>query len=138
MKSQDFSKFLSSNIPERLFVLDKSIPHTKYVPLDLSASNKNLNKLDVSSSNKLGNYINNYIQKNNAQVAFGGYLEVRNIYKRSHYFNKQASEERNIHIGVDLWCDEETPIYTPLDGTVHSFKNNKFGFHSKFRSWETF
>jgi murein DD-endopeptidase MepM/ murein hydrolase activator NlpD len=124
MQPHDFSKFLESCVLERLSVLDLSIPKSKYVPLDLSESNEELNSVDVSFSSKLETYINNHIKKNKAQVAFGGYLEVRNIYKRSNHFNNQAQEERNIHLGVDLWYNAETSIFSPFDGTVHSFKNN--------------
>ena len=62
---------------------------------------------------------------NNAKVAYGGYLETRSIYQRSTYFNQENPEtERNIHLGVDLWIEAGTPIYAPLEGTLHSFKNN--------------
>ncbi|WP_298556707.1 peptidoglycan DD-metalloendopeptidase family protein [uncultured Algibacter sp.] len=124
MNSQDFVKFLNDISLEPLRVLDASIPNSKYIPLDLSESNQTLNTVDVSSSSKLGGFVNNHISKQNAQVAYGGYLEVRNIYKRSNHFNRQAQDERNIHLGIDLWCDAEYHIYTPLEGTVHSFKNN--------------
>lgn len=124
MSSIDFSKFLNTISLKPLRVLDASIPNEKYIHIDLSESNKTLNKVDVSSSSKLGVFVNNYIIKHNAQVAYGGYLEVRNIYKRSHHFNNQAKDERNIHLGIDLWCEAETPICTPLDGVVQSFKNN--------------
>jgi murein DD-endopeptidase MepM/ murein hydrolase activator NlpD len=59
-----------------------------------------------------------------AKIAFGGYQETRNLYKRSTVFNAENSEERNIHIGLDLWINASAPIYAALEGTVHSFKNN--------------
>lgn len=124
MHLKDFSKLLNSIPLEGLSVLDASIPKSKYIPIGLSESNEALNKVDVSSSSKLGAFVNNHIKNNHAIVAYGGYLEVRNIYKRSHHFNNQAEEERNIHLGIDLWCDAETSIHAPLDGVVHSFKNN--------------
>ena len=124
MKSGDFKTFLKNISKKGLTVLDVSIPKSKYSPIDLSESNKILNRVDVSSSSKLEVFVNNHIKKHDALVAFGGYLEVRNIYKRSNHFNSQDEEERNIHLGIDLWCDTETLIYTPLDGVVHSFKNN--------------
>ncbi|NMH86378.1 peptidoglycan DD-metalloendopeptidase family protein [Flavivirga algicola] len=124
MDSSDFSKFLNNISSKPLQVLDASIPNSKYIPLDLSESNEELNSIDVSSSSKLDTFINNHIKKYHAFVAYGGYLEVRNIYKRSSHFNKQAEDGRNIHLGVDLWCPANTLIYTPLDATVHSFKNN--------------
>ena len=124
MSPIDFSKFLNTISSEPLRVLNSSIPKAKYIPIDLSESNQILNTVDVSSSSKLGVFVNNHLKKRNALVAHGGYLEVRNIYKRSNHFNSQTEEERNIHLGVDLWCGAETPILTPLDGVVHSFKNN--------------
>lgn len=124
MLSTDFSNLLKTLSLEPLYVLDNSIPHSRYVSIDISETNNELNTIDVSSASKLGAYVNNYIEKENATVAYGGYLEIRNIYKRSEHFNKQAKEERNIHLGIDLWCHANTPIYTPLDAKVHSFKNN--------------
>ena len=124
MSPIDFLKFLNSIGSESLGVLDASIPKAKFITIDLSESNQILNTVDVSSSTKLEVFIDNHIKKHDAIVAYGGYLEVRNIYKRSNHFNSQVEEERNIHLGIDLWCAAETSIYTPLDGVVQSFKNN--------------
>lgn len=124
MKQIDFSEFLFSINHKPLSVLNDDIMKAEYIALDLSEDNNELQNIDVSSSSKLGNYIDDYIKKNDAKVAFGGYNEIRNIYKRSSYFNINSDSERNIHIGMDLWCDTETPVYAPLDATVHSFKNN--------------
>lgn len=124
MNPIDFSNFLNSISSEPLRVLDASIPKSKYIHIDLSESNQTLNRVEVSSSSKFEVFVNNHLKKQCALVAYGGYLEVRNIYERSNHFNSQAEVERNIHLGIDLWCDAETPIYSPLDGSVHSFKNN--------------
>lgn len=119
-----FEDFLVNISRKPLRVLDTSIKNSKYIHLDLSQDHVELQGVDVSSSTKLETYITNYIKKQHALVAFGGYNEIRTIYKRSTYFNAASTKERNIHIGIDLWCGAETPVYTPLDATVHSFKNN--------------
>ncbi|AXP79303.1 hypothetical protein CJ739_203 [Mariniflexile rhizosphaerae] len=119
-----FEDFLVNISRKPLRVLDTSIKNSKYIHLDLSQDHVELQGVDVSSSTKLETYITNYIKKQHALVAFGGYNEIRTIYKRSIYFNAAPTKERNIHIGIDLWCGAETPVYTPLDATVHSFKNN--------------
>ncbi|MEL0456857.1 peptidoglycan DD-metalloendopeptidase family protein [Flavobacteriaceae bacterium SZ-1-7] len=124
MQPHEFSQFLNQISSEALFVLDTSIPKEKYVPLDLSESNGDLKKVDVSSSEKLGTYISEHIKNHNALVAYGGYLEVRTIYQRSIHFNKQNTEARNIHLGIDLWSEAGSAVFAPLDGEVHSFKNN--------------
>lgn len=96
------------------------------MPLDLSIKNQELNTVDVSSSKSLGIYIMSQLKKNNATVAYGGYLETRNIYSRSQYFNTEVEDtQRNIHLGLDLWLPVNSPVFTPLDATLHSFNNNQ-------------
>lgn len=96
-----------------------------YIPLDLSINNPELDKVDVSSSKALETYIWQHLKRHKAQVAYGGYLERRGIYNRSDYFNKSNPEtERNIHLGLDIWIESNTPIYAPLEGELHSFNNN--------------
>jgi murein DD-endopeptidase MepM/ murein hydrolase activator NlpD len=106
-------------------VLEPFYIGSDFVGLDLSQANKALEAIDVSSSEILEHYINSHIKNNSAKVAYGGYLETRNIYQRSTYFkDTNPKTERNIHLGLDLWIAADTPIFTPLDAEVHSFKNN--------------
>jgi len=105
--------------------IDASISKSDYIPLDLSIHNSELKAVNVSSSDDLERFIWKYMKSHNAKVAYGGYLERRGIYQRSDYFNQSNPEtERNIHLGIDFWVEAETPIYSPLEGTIHSFKNN--------------
>lgn len=104
-------------------VLDISIKKNQYFPIDLSLENEKLHTLNLASADDMECYINNLLKENNSTVAYGGYLEKRNLYKRSSYFNDK--KERNIHLGIDYWCDENTAVISPLDGEIHSFKNNK-------------
>lgn len=106
-------------------LISPEVSKNTYVPLDLSIYNTELDSVEVSSSNALEIYIWNHLNANNAKVAFGGYLEHRDIYNRSDYFNAdKPEEERNIHLGLDLWIEAGTAVYAPLDGKIHSFKNN--------------
>lgn len=105
-------------------VIDSSIDYSDYVAVDLSASNEELSKLNITDALAFENYIEDYLTKNNAKVAFGGYQEIRNLYKRSTVFNDKNSDERNIHIGLDLWIKAGTSVLAALDGTIHSFQNN--------------
>ncbi|MBW4362283.1 peptidoglycan DD-metalloendopeptidase family protein [Flavobacterium taihuense] len=109
-------------------VIDSSIPYSKYVSLDLSASNLELNQLNISDATEFEKYIEQLLAKNKASVAYGGYNEIRNLYKRSTAFNNSDTDERNIHIGLDLWIRAGTPVLSALDGKVHSFQyNNNLG-----------
>ena len=124
MSISNVEVFLKSLQVDSLF--DASITSQDFVPLDLSIQNTELQAVNVSSSQDLEQFIWNHINTNDAKVAFGGYLEKRGIYQRSDYFNQQNIEtERNIHLGLDVWIEDNTPIFAPLPGRIHSFKNNK-------------
>ena len=95
-----------------------------YIKIDLSVTNDEIQKVDASSSTDWEKYIEAYLEKNGKKVAYGGYLERRNLYQRSDYF-KNASDNRNIHLGVDFWAPADVEVLAILDGKVHSFQNNK-------------
>jgi len=96
-----------------------------YIAIDLSDQNSNLKKVQLSSSESFSNYINNHLKSHSKKIAYGGYLERRLIYNRSTHFNdKNNKDHRNIHLGIDLWCEANTTVFAAFDGVVHSFKNN--------------
>lgn len=99
----------------------------KYMELDLSVYNHRLENVDVSSAAEIQKYIDNELTEKDAIIAYGGYLEERAIYRRSDYFSipSDPNKERNIHLGLDLWCDAGTSVYMPVDGKVHSFADNQ-------------
>lgn len=120
-----FTNILESISAEPLQVLDITNTEKNYIPIDLSETNDVLKDIDVSSSEKFSEYIERYLSVHNSDVAYGGYLENRSIYKRSLHFNQNDLEtERNIHLGMDLWCPAGTKVLAALDGEIHSFKNN--------------
>ncbi|MBP93870.1 MAG: peptidase M23 [Flavobacteriaceae bacterium] len=120
-----FSSFLRGISSQPLFVLDNDIPLSQYVSIDLSETNTQLHSFNVSSSEDWSVFINDYCNQKQAKVAFGGYNEKRNIYKRSNYFNQQnVDTERNIHLGLDLWIAAGTTVYAPLEGVIYSFAIN--------------
>jgi murein DD-endopeptidase MepM/ murein hydrolase activator NlpD len=119
----NFSEFLKSFSDSPIFVIDRSIPISSYVKIDLSVNNSNINVLKNATSKDWETYINKYLHKSEAKVAYGGYLEERNLYSRSAYFNNNE-DKRNIHLGIDFWHETGTKVLAALDGTIHSFKNN--------------
>ena len=101
-------------------IIDESIEFSNYIPLDLSITNKELMESKPENATEFESFISNYLKSNNAEVAFGGYIEGRTLYKRSTIFKNDAVPERNIHIGLDLWTKVNTAVLAPLDGKVHS------------------
>ncbi len=62
-----------------------------------------------------------------ASVAVGRYNEPRAWYS-SPLFRQggnQRPEWRTVHLGIDLFVRPGTPVMAPLDGTVHSFRDNQ-------------
>lgn len=107
-----------------LKAIDPTISYHSYIPIDLSHNNKDLTEELLDNASDFENYIEEYLAKNKSQVAYGGYNELRNLYKKNSIFNEKDSEERNIHIGMDLWIKAGTPVLAALDGKVHSFGFN--------------
>lgn len=105
-------------------IIDSSIDFSKYIPLDLSAHNEELMDSRPENAVDFEVFITDYLTRNNAEVAFGGYIEGRTLYKRSTIFRNDSIPERNIHIGLDLWTKVGTTVLAALDGKVHSFQNN--------------
>ncbi|WP_417429495.1 peptidoglycan DD-metalloendopeptidase family protein [Halpernia sp.] len=109
---------------ENIKVIDEKINYSDYAAFDLSAKHTDKLNLDLTDANKFEEFVEKHLSENNAKVAFGGYLEKRNLYKRSENFNQENVEERNIHIGLDLWIKAGTSVLSALDGKIHSFQNN--------------
>lgn len=124
MASQNFSNFIANLSKRSLAVLHPSFLRSDYIPIDLSVKNQHIGSL-ADSTKALDHYIKTIKEKYNVKIAYGGYLEERGIYRRSHIFNDEnALDERNIHLGIDLWIEAGTPIFTPVYAKVHSFRNN--------------
>ncbi len=119
-------KLLEEILPKQtnIKVIEASIDYKNYVAIDLSATNTDRMDLDVTDAEVFEEFVENHLVKNNAKVAFGGYLEVRNLYRRSENFKDNVTDERNIHIGLDLWIKAGTSVLSALDGKIHSFQNN--------------
>lgn len=121
---ETFSTVLTSYSEHPITLLDASIPLKKYKPLDLSASNADLKSVDITDPIVCERYINKLLERKNGKVAYGGYLEQRNLYADKASFSDNPTAQRNIHLGMDFWCRAGTSVRVPLSGTVHSFRNN--------------
>jgi murein DD-endopeptidase MepM/ murein hydrolase activator NlpD len=105
-------------------VISPEIDYSEYVALDLSITNTDLQNHKLETAQDYEVFIQNQLDLYDGKIMFGGYIENRNLYKRSSVFKNPDIEERNIHIGLDLWINEQAPIFAALDGKIHSFQNN--------------
>lgn len=105
-------------------VLDPIISMDLYTEVDLSISNTALKDIDISDPFVCQQYIDQVLVENDATVAYGGYLEQRNLYSGNTNFISEQEERRDIHLGMDFWAAAGTRVVAPLKGEVHSFHNN--------------
>jgi peptidoglycan LD-endopeptidase LytH len=90
--------------------------------LDLSGKNARLASITVTDTLGLQEFITQEYSRQQGVGGIGGYMEDRQLYRRSTVF--AGEEPRSLHLGVDIWLPAETPLYAPLAGTIHSFADN--------------
>jgi len=86
--------------------------------LDFSASNAMIRSMDGS---QLAEFVAGLLSRAGSGLGIGAYGEDRVIYSRSPIFGS----ERSIHLGMDLIVTAGTPVFSPLRGVVHSFRDNR-------------
>ncbi|TXK73529.1 peptidoglycan DD-metalloendopeptidase family protein [Mesonia sp. HuA40] len=116
--------FLSSLTTDFTPVI-KGFAHQTYIPLDLSIHQNLLSTSVLFNPVQMQERLTQWLHKNQAEVAFGGYMELRKIYDRSMHFLTDEAQKRNLHLGVDFWAAAETPVVAPIAGRVHSLANNE-------------
>ena len=104
-------------------ILPFNLRKDPYLILDFTDKNPELAGIDLANTALFTDYIFGKLRRHGAVVGIGGYNEHRVIYRRSPHFN-QTEASRCIHLGIDLWAEAGTPVFTPLAGIVHSFQDN--------------
>lgn len=122
-KSEHIIKILKENRDFFSRIVDIELNEKNVYVFDFTDQNKELFDIDLDNTEAFSEYVFDKLKKEKKKVGVGGYLEDRLIYKRSKHFDNDG-EPRSIHLGIDIWLEEESEIYSPLPGIVHSFKNN--------------
>jgi len=98
------------------------------IVLDLSvASTLVAGEPSANTEPLLTSRVNAEMRAANVPLAIGRYDEPRLIYVAPAFEtgNGPAGEHRTIHIGLDLFAPVGTPVFAPLDGTVHAWADNR-------------
>ena len=99
--------------------------HGPVAPLDMSAGSLLIsNASDDNGPVELMARLRREMTKYGAAVGAGGYGEARLLYAGEAFGGGPITEERRtVHVGIDLTLEAGSPLYAPLDGTVHAFEN---------------
>ena len=98
-----------------------SIKNENIYPLDLSVSSKWIGHEQDFSNLDLFQFKIDQLQKQvPKKMIAGGYLEPRPIYTSAAYdkTGNNGSESRSIHLGIDFWLPQQTPVHAMFDGEV--------------------
>lgn len=102
----------------------------KLLAMDFTEANTDLTDELLSDTDEFCAYVIRKLEEAGATYGIGGYDEHRTVYKLSPVFGDPDSTEepRRLHLGTDIWGKALTPVFAPVEGTVHSFAfNNQTG-----------
>jgi murein DD-endopeptidase MepM/ murein hydrolase activator NlpD len=122
-KKQAVIEVLRRSRPDIKNVLDVDLNSAGVFAFDFSEANKELGQIDLMNTVEFNEFVFRRMRDRGASVAVGRYDENRMIYRRSELFSGD-SEPRTVHLGIDLFAREGTPVHAPLPGSIHSFRNN--------------
>lgn len=106
-------------------VMGEPLTEDNALKLDFTAGNIGLRKVDLSDTGSFDAFVFQQLRSAGKPYGCGGYLEKRDIYRRSEVFATAQEDFRNIHLGIDIWTAAGSPIFAPLEGKVHSFHDNE-------------
>ena len=104
---------------------------------NLLDKNKSILKLSSDSPLLKGNpdnsslkkRVNKIFKEDNSRIGIGLYNEKRKVYKGPNFISElNTNERRNIHLGIDIFIDQGTDLFAPIDGKIIILKNNNFKY----------
>ncbi|MHA2243041.1 MAG: aminotransferase class III-fold pyridoxal phosphate-dependent enzyme, partial [Candidatus Thorarchaeota archaeon] len=120
-------EWLSQNQSQIGSIVDFDLSETSKVILDLSVGSPEIGSLmDLTDPQRFTKLVNDRVEEAQVEIGIGRYDEPRLIYSDERYKASpiEGSETRTVHIAIDLFMKFGTPVFAPLDGSIHSFQNN--------------
>ena len=81
---------------------------------------------EVQEPAAFARFVEERLRRDGTRVAIGRYDEPRLVYATPlfRHASNWADENRTVHLGMDIFLEAGEPIFSPLEGTVHSFRDN--------------
>ena len=124
-KNKLFNQWLLEN--NNFIVPPVVIPDDHYLQLDLSVGSLDLgNNTNYDTLIGFDKTMRRLLEDHDTDTAVGGYAEYRPIYTTDAYRvdGNQGLQWRTLHLGLDIWRPDQTTVFAPLDGIVHSVYNH--------------
>lgn len=120
------AQFLQDNFaahsPDIHHVMGFELKKLNTEALDFTKNNKALFEIDLRNTTQFNKFVFGSMIPKGKLAGAGGYFEHREVYARSEHFG--GEEARCIHLGIDVWIKAGSPLFAPLDATIHSFADN--------------
>ncbi|HEX4545132.1 MAG TPA: aminotransferase class III-fold pyridoxal phosphate-dependent enzyme, partial [Candidatus Acidoferrum sp.] len=120
-------RWLKANADSARSLLEKDLRTAPSAVLDLSVGSTFLGANPQSAeTNALKEKIFGEMKRAGVFLGVGRYDEPRLIYTSSLFGTSghPLEERRTIHLGIDLFTESGAPLHAPLEGTVHTLRNN--------------
>lgn len=105
-------------------VIQPALTEESVYHLNLSYPDNVLATIDATDAGKCWEVLKWELHNAGNTAAVGGYAEKRSAYRVNPELFGAEEEERCIHLGVDIWMWDGTPVHSPIDAKVHSFADN--------------
>lgn len=96
--------------------------------VDLKTSPRRIFKLDTPVNNARVEEFNDLLTdedaKNKTAYLIGLYAEDRDVYRAGQFASAVTPERRTIHLGLDIFIEANSALYSPLPGRVYSLADN--------------
>ena len=114
--------------PEKIGpVVEAGLKGREKIMLDLSVGSLDLPDLaETEDVERFTRRIFDAMKSSGARVAVGRYDEARLLYISDVFKPKGRGglARRSVHLGIDLFMEPGSAVLSPIDGVVHSFRNN--------------
>lgn len=121
-----FQKWAASQSVE-LDILFPSLNKQEVINVDMSVGSTWLGHASKFGDVDFAKYKFGQLQSlNEYAIVAGGYLEHRGVYTSDAYIQEgnNGKNYRSVHLGVDFWVAEGTPVHALFDGKVKVVHNN--------------
>jgi 4-aminobutyrate aminotransferase-like enzyme/Ser/Thr protein kinase RdoA (MazF antagonist) len=112
-------------------VIDLNLSGDKYHVLDLSVGSPMIEAGDdVTDMTFMADKIFDTLRENRARTGVGRYDEARcfNAWDKNCAEIDLNTEQRTVHLGIDLYQEAGSQVYACCAGKIHSFRNNRARF----------